>query len=53
MPSSVVTLMVEYGHWFLLFDDPGDFYSFLSADVLGAAIRIGRFDVAPVTPAKR
>jgi hypothetical protein len=53
MPSSVVTLMVEYNHWFFLFDDPGDFYSFLPADVVGAAIRFGSFDVAPVTPAKR
>jgi hypothetical protein len=43
MPSSDVTLMVEYGHWFFLFDDPGDFYSFLPADVLGAAIRFGSF----------
>jgi hypothetical protein len=43
MPSSAVTLMLEYGHWFFLFDDPGDFYSFLPTDIFGAAIRFGRF----------
>lgn len=35
-------VLLEYGHWFPLNDDPGDFYAFLPVNIAGIALRIGR-----------
>jgi hypothetical protein len=35
-------ILVEYGHWFPLHDDPGDFYRFLPTNIFGIALRLGR-----------
>ncbi len=39
--SNHVALLAEYGHWFVLQDDPGDFYRFLPTNIAGIALRIG------------
>ena len=39
--SDHVALLGEYGHWFPLNDDPGDFYAFVPTDIVGFAMRIG------------
>lgn len=39
--SEHVALLGEYGHWFPLNDDPGDFYAFVPTDIVGLAFRIG------------
>jgi hypothetical protein len=39
--SKQSALLMEYGHWFPLNDDPGDFYSFLPANIVGLALRVG------------
>jgi hypothetical protein len=35
-------MLFEYGHWFPLNDDPGDFYAFVPTNIAGIALRIGR-----------
>lgn len=40
--SSHVALLAEYGHWFPLNDDPGDFYRFVPTNITGIALRFGR-----------
>jgi hypothetical protein len=35
-------LLAEYGHWFVLNDDPGDYYRFVPTNIAGLALRIGR-----------
>jgi hypothetical protein len=40
--SKHVALLAEYGRWFPLYDDPGDYYDFLPTNVAGVALRIGR-----------
>ena len=35
-------VLAEYGHWFVLNNDPGDFYRFLPTNIAGLAVRIGR-----------
>lgn len=40
--SEHVALLGEYGHWFPLNNDPGDFYSFIPTNIAGLALRIGR-----------
>jgi hypothetical protein len=42
MLSSHVALLGEYGHWFPIQDDPGDFYRFIPTTIAGVALRIGR-----------
>lgn len=42
MLSDHVALLGEYGHWFPLNDDPGDFYAFLPTNIAGLALRIGK-----------
>jgi len=42
MLSEHVALLGEYGHWFPLNDDPGDFYAFVPNNIVGLALRIGR-----------
>jgi hypothetical protein len=44
-------LLAEYGHWFPLNDDPGDFYRFLPTNIFGVAFRVGR--VRAVEPGER
>lgn len=39
--SDHVAFLAEYGHWFPLNDDPGDFYAFIPTNVVGLAVRIG------------
>jgi len=34
-------MLLEYGHWFPLNDDPGDFYAFVPTNIAGIALRIG------------
>jgi len=34
-------LMAEYGHWFVMNNDPGDNYAFLPTNIVGVAIRFG------------
>ncbi len=41
MASNRVGLIAEYGHWFVLTDDPGDFYAFLPTNIVGFALRFG------------
>jgi hypothetical protein len=33
-----LALMIEYGHWFPLEDDPGDYYAFVATNVLGVGM---------------
>jgi hypothetical protein len=40
--SEYVALLGEYGHWFPLNNDAGDFYAFIPTNVAGLALRIGR-----------
>lgn len=40
--SEHVAFLGEYGHWFPLNNDPGDFYTFVPTNVAGVAVRIGR-----------
>lgn len=40
--SEHVALLGEYGHWFPLNNDPGDFYAFIPTNVAGIALRFGR-----------
>lgn len=40
--SDHVALLGEYGHWFPLNNDPGDFYTFVPTNIAGVALRIGR-----------
>lgn len=40
--SSHVAVLGEYGHWFPVNDDPGDFYRFIPTNIAGVALRIGR-----------
>lgn len=35
-------VLAEYGHWFVLHDDPGDSYRFLPTNIAGVAVRVGR-----------
>jgi hypothetical protein len=35
-------VLAEYGHWFVLNNDPGDYYRFLPTNIAGLAVRIGR-----------
>jgi len=35
-------LLAEYGHWFVLNNDPGDYYRFLPTNIAGIAMRFGR-----------
>jgi hypothetical protein len=42
MLSNHVALLGEYGHWFPMNNDPGDFYAFVPTDIVGLALRIGR-----------
>lgn len=42
MLSEHLALLGEYGHWFPLNNDPGDFYSFVPTNIAGLALRIGR-----------
>jgi hypothetical protein len=43
--SRHIALLAEYGHWFPLSDDPGDFYRFVPTNIAGLALRFGH--VAP------
>lgn len=40
--SENVALLGEYGHWFPLNNDPGDFYAFIPTNIAGLALRLGR-----------
>ena len=40
--SDHVAILGEYGHWFPLNNDPGDFYTFVPTNIAGLALRIGR-----------
>lgn len=40
--SRHVSMLAEYGHWFVLNNDPGDYYRFLPTNIAGVALRIGR-----------
>lgn len=40
--SDHVAFLAEYGHWFPMNNDPGDFYSFVPTNVAGIALRFGR-----------
>ena len=40
--SDHIALLGEYGHWFPLNDDPGDFYAFVPTNIAGLALRIGK-----------
>jgi hypothetical protein len=35
-------VLAEYGHWFVLNNDPGDYYRFLPTNIAGLALRIGK-----------
>jgi hypothetical protein len=36
-----VALLVEYGHWFPMQNDPGNFYRFIPSDILAVGMRFG------------
>jgi hypothetical protein len=36
-----VGFIAEYGHWFVLNDDPADFYAFVPTNIVGVALRVG------------
>jgi len=40
--SDHIAVLGEYGHWFPLNNDPGDFYTFVPTNIAGLALRIGR-----------
>lgn len=40
--SEHVALLGEYGHWFPLNNDAGDFYAFIPTNIAGLALRVGR-----------
>jgi len=40
--SEHVALLGEYGHWFPLNNEPGNFYAFVPTNIAGLALRIGR-----------
>lgn len=40
--SEHVAFLGEYGHWFPMNNDPGDFYAFVPTNVGGIALRFGR-----------
>jgi hypothetical protein len=40
--SEHVAFLGEYGHWFPMNNDPGDFYAFVPTNVAGLALRFGR-----------
>ena len=40
--SEHVAFLGEYGHWFPMNNDPGDFYAFVPTNVAGIALRFGR-----------
>lgn len=40
--SEHVALLGEYGHWFPMNNDPGDFYAFVPTNIAGIALRFGR-----------
>ncbi|HEX2870962.1 MAG TPA: hypothetical protein VHP33_06895 [Polyangiaceae bacterium] len=40
--SEHVAFLGEYGHWFPMNNDPGDFYAFVPTNVAGVALRFGR-----------
>lgn len=40
--SEHVAMLAEYGHWFPMNNDPGDFYAFVPTNVAGMALRFGR-----------
>lgn len=40
--SEHVALLGEYGHWFPLNNDPGNFYAFVPTNIAGVALRVGR-----------
>jgi hypothetical protein len=40
--SEHVAFLAEYGHWFPMNNDPGDFYAFVPTNVAGIALRFGR-----------
>ena len=42
LQTSHFAILAEYGHWFPLNDDPGDFYRFLPTNIFGIALRLGR-----------
>jgi hypothetical protein len=39
LPSKHFATLLEYGHWFVLQDDPGDFYHFVPTNIVGVAVR--------------
>jgi hypothetical protein len=40
--SRHASVLAEYGHWFVLNNDPGDHYRFLPTNIAGVALRVGR-----------
>jgi hypothetical protein len=40
LPSKHYATFVEYSHWFVLQDDPGDFYHFVPTNIFGVAVRL-------------
>lgn len=46
LQSSHFAILAEYGHWFPLNNDPGDFYRFLPSNIFGIAVRVGRVRAA-------
>jgi hypothetical protein len=40
--SRHVAVLAEYGHWFVMNNDPGDYYRFLPTNIGGLALRFGR-----------
>lgn len=40
--SRHVAVLAEYGHWFVVNNDPGDYYRFLPTNIAGLALRIGK-----------
>ncbi len=40
--SRYFAVLAEYGHWFVLNDDPGDHFRFVATNILGIAVRVGR-----------
>ncbi|HXK16926.1 MAG TPA: hypothetical protein VNG33_03960 [Polyangiaceae bacterium] len=39
LPSKHYATLLEYSHWFVLQDDPGDFYRFVPTNLVGVAVR--------------
>jgi hypothetical protein len=40
--SRHVSVLAEYGHWFVLNDDVGDYYRFVPTNIAGIALRLGK-----------